>query len=54
MSFQNEKCNDIEKVIKALNDGAKIVNDTKSGYAIEYPSGGYFRITQTIYNKLNK
>ena len=54
MAFQNEKSNNFEKVKKALNNGAKIVKDGKGGYAIEYPTGGYFKITKTIYNKLSK
>ena len=54
MAYQNEKSNDLEKAKKALNNGAKIVKDGKSGYAIEYPTGGYFKITKTIYNKLFK
>jgi hypothetical protein len=54
MAFQNEKSNNFEKAKKALINGAKIVEDSKCGYAIEYPTGGYFKITKTIYNKLSK
>lgn len=54
MAFQNEKSNNFEKAKKALNNGAKIVKDGKGGYAIEYTTGGYFKITKTIYNKLSK
>ena len=54
MAFQNEKSNDLEKVKKAISNGAKIVEDTKGGYAIEYPTGGYFKITKTVYNQLSK
>lgn len=54
MAYQNEKSNDLEKVKKALINGAKIVKDDKNGYSIEYPTGGYFKITKTIYNKLFK
>ena len=50
-AFQNEKCNDLEKVINALSNGAKVVTEN-NGYAIEYPEGGYFKITKTIYNKI--
>jgi len=50
-AFQNEKCNDLEKVINALSNGAKVVTEN-NGYAIEYPEGGYFKITKTIYNKV--
>lgn len=53
MAYQNEKSNDLQKAKNALNNGAKIVEDNK-GYAIEYPQGGYFKITKTIYNKLSK
>jgi hypothetical protein len=52
MAFQNEKSNSLEKAKKALSDGAKKVEDGKGGYAIEYPTGGYFKITKTIYNAI--
>ena len=52
MAYQNEKSNDLEKAKKALSNGAKIVKDGKNGYAIEYPTGGYFKITKTIYTKI--
>ena len=52
MAFQNEKSNDLEQAKKALANGAKIVKDNKGGHAIEYPTGGYFKITKTVYNKL--
>lgn len=51
MAYQNELSNDLTKALNALSNGAKIVEDIK-GYAIEYPSGGYFKITKTIYKKL--
>lgn len=54
MSYQNEKSNDLEKAQKAISNGAKIVNDIKGGHAIEYPTGGYFKITKSIYNKITK
>lgn len=54
MAYQNEKSNDLDKAKKALNNGAKIVKDSKGGFAIEYPTGGYFKITKTVYNKLSK
>jgi len=54
MAYQNEKVNDLDKVKKALSNGAKIVKDGKGGFAIEYPTGGYFKITKTTYNKLSK
>ena len=54
MAYQNEKSNDFDKAKKALSNGAKIVKDGKGGYAIEYPTWGYFKITKTIYNKLSK
>ena len=52
MAFQNEKSNDLEQAKKALANGAKIVKDNKGGHAIEYPTGGYFKITKTVYNKM--
>lgn len=51
MSFQNEKSNSLDKAIKALESGAKIVEDIK-GYAIEYPTGGYFKISNSVYKVL--
>ena len=54
MAYQNEKSNDLDKAIKALNDGAQIVIDTKGNHAIEYPTGGYFKITKSVYNQLTK
>lgn len=54
MSFQNEKSNDFDKAKTALNNGAKIVEDIVKGYAIEYPTGGYFKISKSVYNKLSK
>jgi len=54
MAYQNEKSNDFDKAKKALSNGAKIVKDSKGVFGIEYPSGGYFKITKTVYNKLNK
>lgn len=54
MAYQNEKSNDLEKVKKALSNGAKIVEDLKGGYAIEYPTGGYFKITKSVFNQLSK
>lgn len=54
MAYQNEKVNDLDKAKKALSNGAKIVKDGKDGFAIEYPTGGYFKITKTVYNKLSK
>jgi hypothetical protein len=54
MTYQNEKSNDYDKAKKALDNGAKIVEDGKGGFAIEFPSGGFFKISKTVYNKLNK
>jgi hypothetical protein len=54
MAYQNEKINDLNKAKNALSNGAKIVNDNKGGFAIEYQTGGYFKITKTVYNKLSK
>ena len=54
MSYQNDKVNDIEKAQNALSNGAAIVRDNKGGYAIEYPQGGYFKITNTVYKQLTK
>jgi hypothetical protein len=57
MAFQNEKSNDLEKVKSAIKNGAKIIVEKIKGketYAVEYPTGGYFKISKTIYNKLTK
>ncbi len=53
MAYQNEKSNDLDKAINALNNGATIVTDSKGNYALEYPSGGYFKITISVYKKIN-
>jgi hypothetical protein len=53
MAYQKEKSNDIEQAQKAIKDGAKIVSDN-GVYAIEYPEGGYFKITKTVFKKLTK
>jgi hypothetical protein len=52
MSYQNEKCNDLDKAKKALINGAKIVTDRKGNYAMEFSTGGYFIITKSVYNQL--
>jgi hypothetical protein len=57
MAFQNEKSNDLEKVKSAMKNGAKIIVEKikgKESFAVEYPTGGYFKISKTIYNKLTK
>lgn len=51
VAYQNELSNDLTRAVNALSNGAKIVEDIK-GYAIEYPTGGYFKITKTVYKKL--
>jgi hypothetical protein len=53
LAYQNEKVNDLKKAEEALNNGAKIVEEN-CGFAIEFPTGGYFKITKTVYNKLKK
>jgi hypothetical protein len=53
-AYQNEKSNDLEKAVKALANGAHIVTDSKGHYAMEYPTGGYFKITKSVYNQLAK
>jgi len=52
MSFQNETSSDIEKAKSAIANGAKVVECPKGGFAIEYPSGGYFKITNTVYKAI--
>jgi hypothetical protein len=56
MSFQNEKTNDLLKAQKSIELGATTIIELIRGkevYAIEFPTGGYYRITKSIYNKLN-
>lgn len=56
-AFQNEKSNDLEKVKLAIKNGAKVIVEKTKGketYAVEYTTGGYFKISKTIYNKLTK
>ena len=52
----NEKTNDLDKAKQSIQNGAKLITETswsgKESYAIQYPQGGYFKITKTIYNKL--
>lgn len=48
---------DLEKIQKALNSGAVFVTRefwNKIEYGVEYPTGGYFKISKSVYNKLNK
>jgi hypothetical protein len=49
-----DTCKDLEKTILALNNGAKLVFDNVFGYGVEYPTGGYFKITKTIHDKITK
>jgi hypothetical protein len=58
-SFVNEKESDYEKAKKALKSGGRLVYEIsgsgKETFAIEYSkTGGYFKITKTLYNKLKK
>ena len=44
-------------VLAAIENGAKTVILTSWNqieYGVQYPQGGYFRITKTIYDKINK
>ena len=52
MAYQNEKSNDLDKAKKALDNGGKIVTDSKGNFAIEFTTGGYFKISKSVYNKL--
>ena len=48
---------DYDKIISALKSGAKLIQTklyNKIEYGVEYPTGGYFRITKTHYDKLKK
>ena len=53
-----EKANkDYDKIISAIKNGAKVVKKeywNKVEYGVEYPTGGYFRITKTLYDKIVK
>jgi hypothetical protein len=45
----------IDKVLIAIENGAKVVKRehwNKIEYGVEYPTGGYFKITKTIYDKV--
>ena len=52
MSYQNDKSNDYNKALIAMQNGAVIVGNDTNGFAMEYPQGGYFKITKTVYNLL--
>jgi hypothetical protein len=48
---------DLNKVLTALNNGATLVENNfwnKIEYGVQYPTGGYFRISKNVYNKLTK
>jgi len=48
---------DLEKVLTAIKNGAKVVKKeywNKTEYGLEYPQGGYVKISKTIYNKLQE
>jgi hypothetical protein len=50
-------CNDLETTQLALKSGATLVENNfwnKIEYGVQYPTGGYFRISKNIYNKLTK
>jgi len=49
--------NDIQIALTAIENGAKAVlveSYNKTEYGILYPEGGYFTITKTIFNQINK
>ncbi len=57
MAFQKQTTNDLEKAQNAIANGAKVIvenvnNFGKEAYAIQYPQGGYYRITKNVYKKL--
>lgn len=48
---------DYDKIITALKKGAKVIKTeywNKVEYGVEYPTGGYFRITKRHYDKVTK
>ena len=48
---------DLQVILNALKNGAKVVKKeywNKTEYGIEYPTGGYIKITKTTYDKLSK
>jgi hypothetical protein len=53
VTYLKEKSNNFDMAIKALSNGAKLVEES-NGFAIEYPSGGYFKISKSVYNRLIK
>ncbi len=47
----------LDVVLDAIKNGTKIVEQqfwNKTEYGVKYPEGGYFRITKTIYDKIDK
>jgi len=58
-SYLNETEKDFEVAKKALESGGKLVYEVsgwgKESFAIDFPkTGGYWKITKRIYNKLKK
>jgi hypothetical protein len=48
---------DLQVVLNAIKNGAKVVKKeywNKTEYGVEYPGGGYFKITKTTYDKVSK
>jgi hypothetical protein len=46
---------DLSKVLKAIELGAQPIKTefhNRTEYGVEYPTGGYFRVTKLIYEKL--
>jgi hypothetical protein len=46
-----------DKIVKALKAGANVVKIeywNKTEYGVEYPTGGYFKISKPHYNKITK
>ena len=45
---------DLNKVIESLSNGAVLIKTEgyKTEYAVKHPEGGYYTITESIYNKL--
>ena len=50
-----QRTKELEKALDAIKNGAKLLKTeywNKTEYGVEYPQGGYFKITKTTYNKL--
>jgi hypothetical protein len=55
--LKQKSTKDIDLVLNAIKKGGKVVKKeywNKIEYGVEYPTGGYFKITKTIYDKVSK